>query len=489
MANTPPPTFRPGLVELEPRTVPAIFGVPQLVNGILTVRCDNQPSIVLVSQQPSGVVRVLDVLNDRVFVYGPGQVRRVDVFGGAGNDTLSARGRGPVLVRLVGGPGDDVLLGGPGRQILVGGPGNDFLSGGAGPDVLRGGPGNDVLFGGAGNDILDGGDGNDYLNGGPGADVLIGGDGNDVLVAIDNTTGDRVDPGNGFDVVWVDRNGVVTDELTGVDGLDTIHTVAAFANGADRTLDGDLIDDPLIPGSVRYESYRGYPLFGPLGPRPQDIAQGPALGPSGPALDDGWLLSAVGAVANANPDLIRSVMVDFGDGTFGVWLDGNYYRVDADLPSRPFGSFTPAYAAVDSNRGLWVAIFEKAFAYYHAGLGTPAYSVLAGTGGASPAGNPAVVFAALGYTPNNSNLSTFFNDQQLGLFIKTLLDTGNPAAVVINSAAPGPLANNTAYTILRYNLNAVGDVQSVVLYHPLGFELTVSISALYASGGVIEYGT
>ncbi|MBT2786097.1 MULTISPECIES: calcium-binding protein [unclassified Halomonas] len=64
------------------------------------------------------------------------------VFGGAGNDTLTALEGGSLLH---GGEGDDTLMGGLGNDQLYGGEGNDTL-------IVRGG--NDVLYGGIGDDLF-----------------------------------------------------------------------------------------------------------------------------------------------------------------------------------------------------------------------------------------------------------------------------------------------------------------------------------------------
>lgn len=60
------------------------------------------------------------------------------IFGGAGNNTIDARGSSANDV-LVGGAGDDLLYGGSGRNLLIGGGGSDTLYGGGGDDILIGG--------------------------------------------------------------------------------------------------------------------------------------------------------------------------------------------------------------------------------------------------------------------------------------------------------------------------------------------------------------
>lgn len=81
---------------------------------------------------------------------------RIRVFGGAGNDHISAHPALGRAVELYGGAGNDTLIGTGGDDILVGGDGNDSLVGGAGRDILIGGAGTDVLSGGPGEDLLAG---------------------------------------------------------------------------------------------------------------------------------------------------------------------------------------------------------------------------------------------------------------------------------------------------------------------------------------------
>jgi Ca2+-binding RTX toxin-like protein len=153
-------------------------------------------------------------------------VKRIEVHGGTGNDTIDI---GPALpaARLYGDDGNDTISGGAGNDriwsgfgddmvdgragrdllcgedgadSLLGGDGSDTIYAGAGPDTLRGGAGSDKLRGEDGDDRIEGENGNDRITGGPGSDILIGGAGNDTLNAKDTAT-DRIVTGLGIDTI------------------------------------------------------------------------------------------------------------------------------------------------------------------------------------------------------------------------------------------------------------------------------------------------
>ncbi|HEY1191856.1 MAG TPA: calcium-binding protein [Gemmata sp.] len=93
-------------------------------------------------------------------------VKNVVLDGGDGNDVLDGSAA-DVPLQIFGGAGDDTLLGGSKADTLVGGDGNDFLSGGKGLDTLDGGNGADALDDGT----KDGKQ--DVLIGGAGADTFV----------------------------------------------------------------------------------------------------------------------------------------------------------------------------------------------------------------------------------------------------------------------------------------------------------------------------
>ena len=110
----------------------------------------------------------------------------IEVFGGAGNDTIYG-GQGNQL--LSGDDGNDVLFLGNGADTAFGGSGADVIHGGRGAQILDGGAGNDTVRGGTGTQLLMGGDGRDRIEAGRGNETLQGGAGRDVFAFADGVRG------------------------------------------------------------------------------------------------------------------------------------------------------------------------------------------------------------------------------------------------------------------------------------------------------------
>src|SRR6516165_9386162 len=117
----------------------------------------------------------------------------IQVFGQGGNDTITLDEANGALPKAN-------LFGGAGNDTLTGGSGADQLFGQAGNDTLLGKGGNDFLFGGAGeagNDrmIWNPGDGTDLNEGGAGTDTVEvnGGNGAETFTVTANGTRVRFD--------------------------------------------------------------------------------------------------------------------------------------------------------------------------------------------------------------------------------------------------------------------------------------------------------
>ena len=108
--------------------------------------------------------------------------------------------------------------GGNGNQTMKGGKGDDLIFGQRGDDRLYGGADADQLYGGIGDDALRGEEGNDFLSGGPGKDHVYGGTGND-LVRGDSTKDELFgDEGHGPQAGEVDTLSYATATTPGFEG-------------------------------------------------------------------------------------------------------------------------------------------------------------------------------------------------------------------------------------------------------------------------------
>ncbi len=113
--------------------------------------------------------------------------------------------------------------------------------------------------------------------------------------------------------------------------------------------------------AARYSQAGDAPLFGKK-ISSGDIAQG--------ELGDCYLMAALGAIADQDPDFIRRMIQDNHDGTYTVTLYSRgpgfgpeRLRVDDRFPMRSAGSPpAPLFAAYGKGGSVWVMIAEKAFA-------------------------------------------------------------------------------------------------------------------------------
>lgn len=443
-----------------------------LYQGMIYLSSNDAASNVTISSN-GGNIFVSDLSNGFSRSFVSSDVQRVQFTGGAANDRcvnnvsnipLQAWGYGgddylegsSQADTLVGGDGNDTLVGLGGNDSMWGGNGKDTLKGMSGNDSLVGDAGDDRIIGGDGNDTLWGGDGNDALIGGAGTDVLYGENGDDSLVTIDGGTTDTADGGAGTDTVWQDMNfslftGIQLDTSSG----EKIQNVTSFANGADRSLDSDMIADP-IDGTF-YKNFANNPLFGSRGPVLDDIDQ--------ENIGDCWLLAPLGSVAQDRPAVVRSMIADFGDGTYGVRLGDNFYRVDADLPTWSAVSTDQQYAGLGHDGSLWVALVEKAYAHFRTGANT--YASL--NGGDPAAALRAYNLNAVGqnYYAAGSNATTVAND------VYNHWNSYQSCTICTGSVPAGSLLlGNHCYTVTSVTRNAAGTVTSITMRNPWGNDNT-----------------
>lgn len=186
---------------LEPRTVPAV--IANFNAGTLSVFGDQLDNSIAISRDAAGT---LLVNGGAVTIKGGtatvANTALIQVFGQGGHDDIVINEATGALPRanLFGGAGNDTLTGGSGTDLLFGQSGNDTLFGKGGADLLFGGTENDTLIGGDADDQAFGESGNDRLVWNPGDDTDLseGGAGSDSV---------EVNGGNGGEAFTVTANG------------------------------------------------------------------------------------------------------------------------------------------------------------------------------------------------------------------------------------------------------------------------------------------
>ncbi len=205
--------------------------------GLLSVFGDNLDNTIVTSRDAAGTILVnggaIPITGGQPTVANTGTIQ---MFGQGGNDTISLDETNGALpaAQLFGGAGNDTLTGGSGNDLLFGGAGNDILNGKGGDDLLFGGAGNDVLTGGTGNDQMFGESGNDRMiwNPGEGTDLMEGGDGTDTA---------EVNGGNGAEIFTITANGsrVRFDRVSPAPfslDIGTTENLVVNANGGDDVI-------------------------------------------------------------------------------------------------------------------------------------------------------------------------------------------------------------------------------------------------------------
>lgn len=426
-------TFVPSIERLEQRAMPAVKAVNLSATGILTINSDDNPTQVRLKQIGINYI-VEEVGTSKSWSYKA--ATEVVFNGGNGNDTFI--NASPLRVTARGYGGNDYLQGGPGNDLLLGGPGNDVFVGGAGDDTLIGGLGNDRIDGGLGDDSI----------------VLI-----DAAFNNDSATG-----GLGRDSFWVDFKAGKQDYVADLKAEDSEHDVEKFTNGADMTFDGDRIADPTpkssatagvsgTAGVMEYKRFDGKPLFSSKGPQVDDIKQG--------ALGDCWLLAGLSAIAKDNAPVLKMNMVDFGDSTYGVRYENNFYRVDNDFPVYP-GTTNLSFSQFGSEGSVWVVVAEKAFVYYRNNP-TPPLTYESIEGGRCDEVNKA--FRAV--NREEKSLSGF-SAATLSSYLVSALDSKKAVTFGFGGTEVAKIVGSHGYTLTSYNKDASGKVISFVVRNPWG---------------------
>ncbi|HEX8325196.1 MAG TPA: C2 family cysteine protease [Tepidisphaeraceae bacterium] len=327
------------------------------------------------------------------------------------------------------------------------------------------------LYGEDGNDTLRGGSGDDSIYSGAGSNWLYGESGRDTLVSVGGNTNDGLTGGGGEDFFWLDNK--TTERLFDANSAEKVRSVnrinafetSRFTTGTKRTeavtnqLLGQRFRDPdLTSKTYVYKRFDNRPLFSADGPGADDVRQG--------QVGDCYFLSTVAGVADVTPDVIRSMMVDLGDGTYGVRFKAKgvdkFYRVDNDLAVYNKTSTAPAYAALGQGGSMWVAVAEKAFAYARRTQGT--YASL-NSGWMTEAYN--AIGAKAEQTMWNSDADSA--DEYLD-WVQSRLDAGDVVTLAcFSNSEQLNLVGGHAYTVDR--VETAGDgTRQLVIRNPWGVD-------------------
>src|SRR4051794_11551637 len=203
-------------------------------NGVLTASGDNLDNTLTISRDAAGKILVnggaVAVIGGTPTVANTTLIR---VFGLGGQDVIT-------LSEINGALPTANLFGGAGNDVLTAGSGNDQIFGEAGNDTLLGKGGADFLFGGGDNDTLTGGDGDDQAFGQAGDDRMIWnpGDDTDLNEGATGTDTVEVNGGNGAEQFTATANGTrvrfdrVTPAPFAID-IGTSEKLTLNANGGD----------------------------------------------------------------------------------------------------------------------------------------------------------------------------------------------------------------------------------------------------------------
>jgi uncharacterized delta-60 repeat protein len=126
-------------------------------DGVIRIELEDDwnNNIVINFTRTHGQDGYVSVNVDGLAVYcEPEDMTRIEIYAGAGDDTIIVDKKVTIPLLIDGGEGNDNIEGGDAHDILLGGPGSDNLNGGQGRNILIGGTGTDNLKGGQKEDII-----------------------------------------------------------------------------------------------------------------------------------------------------------------------------------------------------------------------------------------------------------------------------------------------------------------------------------------------
>ncbi|MCL2700841.1 MAG: C2 family cysteine protease [Phycisphaerae bacterium] len=405
---TPPETNRPGLPGF---TIPDFIATPSNTITTEVINTGAGLQLIVVGTSGNDTIVLSQTLNTltlttatETFVFN-GEFTSIVVYGFEGNDTIQFTATVTAMGCIYGGEGNDTY----------------YL---AGSNTIW-------AFGGLGDDLY----------------VAVGG-GQSIITA-----------GGGFNSYWVDMNDVIVDPSAAEIKAGAVHRIAEFYQPwSDKndyiplTPGGENFRDPIVTSYAKgYSNFSSSPLF-VGGPNYTDINQG--------NVGDCYFLASLASLAETNPMVIQQAVVSLGDGTYAVRFYKNgkevYVRVDGDLPVGSNGQL--AYAKPGDNGAIWVAVMEKAYAFFRTGGNS--YASING-------GWMADAYADITGTASTTR-TTGGSVNSVYTFLQTQLNDGKAVTAASTTASQGPIIGSHAYMIV--SVQDVNGVQTVTVYNPWGYD-------------------
>jgi hypothetical protein len=227
------------------------------------------------------------------------------------------------------------------------------------------------------------------------------------------------------------------------------------------------LDHPKAMARAEYRTFSGPLYVG--GPSPQDVLQG--------RINDCYFLAALAAVARNDPQAIRDMFTDNGDGTYAIrfFRNGvpNYVTVDGSLPDftgtnvyADFGGHADGTAVE-----LWVALTEKAYAQINESgwIGQDGTNTYAGI--AEGYGDVALQQI----TGRSANFTWIINTSADRL--AAALTAGQPTILDSRPKPGNGVVASHAYVLTGYNSTD----RTFTVYNPWGSSLRLSWNQIQAS--------
>lgn len=248
----------------------------------------------------------------------------------------------------------------------------------------------------------------------------------------------------------------IKQNLAGMAAEDA-EAAAAISSAFAGLSEGDLNPEG-PPSDHSTEDRSGDPLYPNGEPSIEDIDQGD--------FGDCWLLAALGSTALTNPDKIKDLITDNGDGTYTVHFQDGDVTVSDD-----------ALLDQGADQGKWVAIIESAYAEHEGGT----YEEI--EGGYSDHAYEDLFGADTGNFDPDSTGDLFFGDNKSPGDsydeMEEALDDGRPVTASVN----GAIGIDGGHALTVTNVYERNGVQYVELMNPHASNSSDIINGVEEAGG------